>query len=81
MITIDGKRLLSLIMVVCIQLCCMPKKALTLSEDAYDIGISAEHRDVIKQLFNAMVQMKEPQDRPPRDVTLRSDWQDMETAT
>ena len=44
------------------------QEGLTLSKDAYDIGISAEHRDVIKQLFNAMVQMKEQQDRPPRDV-------------
>ena len=44
------------------------KKGLTLSEDAYDIGVGKgnEHRDVIKQLFNAMVQMKEPQDRPPK---------------
>ena len=47
------------------------QKGLTLAEDAYDVGIGREHRDVIKQLFNAMVQMKEPQDRPPRDVKFR----------
>ena len=54
-------------MVVCTQQCSMPKKGLTLSEDAYDIGVGKgdEHREVIKQLFNAMVQMKEPQDSPP----------------
>jgi len=44
------------------------KKDLKLDSDAYDIGIGAEHRDVVKELFNAMVQMVEPQDRPPRDV-------------
>ena len=45
-------------------------EGLTLEDDAYDIGIGEgdEFRDVVKQLFNAMVQMKEPQERPPRDV-------------
>ena len=41
------------------------QEGMTLSEDAYDIGVGDEHRDVIKQLFNAMVQMKKPQDSPP----------------
>jgi len=45
-------------------------EGLTLEDDAYDIGIGEgdEFRDVVKQLFNAMVQMREPQERPPRDV-------------
>lgn len=45
-------------------------EGLILEDDAYDIGIGKgdEFRDVVKQLFNAMVQMKEPQERPPRDV-------------
>ena len=39
-------------------------EGLTLEDDAYDIGIGKgdEFRDVVKQLFNAMVQMKEPKD-------------------
>ena len=68
MITIDGKRTTEFDYGRLHPTMLYAQEGLTLSEDAYDIGISAEHRDVIKQLFNAMVQMKEPQDRPPRDV-------------
>ncbi len=38
----------------------------TCEGDAYDIGIDTKHRDTIKELFNAMVQMKEFTDHPPR---------------
>lgn len=33
--------------------------------DAYDIGLDKKHRDTIKELFNAMVQMQEFTDHPP----------------
>ncbi len=38
----------------------------TCEGDAYDIGINTKHRDTIKELFNAMVQMKKFTDHPPR---------------
>ncbi len=38
----------------------------TCEGDAYDIGIDTKHRDTIKELFNAMVQMKKFTDHPPR---------------
>ena len=38
----------------------------TCEGDAYDIGINIKHRDTIKELFNAMVQMQEFTDNPPR---------------
>jgi hypothetical protein len=38
----------------------------TCEGDAYDIGIDTKHRDTIKELFNAMVQMQEFTDHPPR---------------
>ena len=38
----------------------------TCEGDAYDIGIDTKHRDTIKELFNAMVQMREFTDHPPR---------------
>jgi len=56
------------------------QEGMNLSEDAYDIGISDEHRDVVKQLFNAMVQMTKPQDRPPRNVKFsqtRKTWKQL----
>jgi len=68
LITIDGKRTVEFDYGRLHPTILYAKKGLTLSEDAYDIGVGKgnEHRDVIKQLFNAMVQMKEPQDRPPK---------------
>ena len=68
LITIDGKRTAEFDYGRLHPTILYAKKGLTLSEDAYDIGVGKgnEHRDVIKQLFNAMVQMKEPQDRPPK---------------
>ena len=68
LITIDGKRTTEFDYGRLHPTMLYAQKGLTLAEDAYDVGIGSEHRDVIKQLFNAMVQMKEPQDRPPRDV-------------
>ena len=66
LITIDGKRTAEFDYGRLHPTMLYAKKGLTLSEDAYDIGVGKgdEHRDVIKQLFNAMVQMKEPQDSP-----------------
>ena len=42
-----------------------------LEEDAYDIGIGKEHRDIVKQSFNAMVQAKSKLTTPPKNI----DWQ------
>ena len=47
-------------------------KGITLEDDAYDIGIGDEHRDIVKQTFNAMVQMKQPSNTPPRDIDFKS---------
>jgi len=47
-------------------------KGITLEDDAYDIGIGKEHRDIVKQTFNAMVQMKQPSNTPPRDIDFKS---------
>ena len=68
LITIDGKRTAEFDYGRLHPTILYAKKGLTLSEDAYDIGLGKgdEHRDVIKQLFNAMVQMNEPQDSPPK---------------
>ena len=71
LITIDGKRTTEFDYGRLHPTMLYAQKGLTLAEDAYDVGIGREHRDVIKQLFNAMVQMKEPQDRPPRDMKFR----------
>ena len=68
LITIDGKRTAEFDYGRLHPTMLYAQEGLALLEDAYDIGIGTEHRDVIKQLFNAMVQMEKPQDRPPRDV-------------
>jgi len=72
-ITIDGKRTVEFDYGSLHPTILYAQKGLTLCDKAYDIGIGRgdEHKDVIKQLFNAMVQMKEPQDRPPRGVKFR----------
>ena len=43
---------------------------IVLEEDAYDIGIGKEHRDIVKQCFNAMVQAKSKLTTPPKNI----DW-------
>ena len=43
-------------------------KGIVLEEDAYDIGIGREHRDIVKQSFNAMVQAKSKLTTPPTTV-------------
>ena len=43
-------------------------EGIVLEEDAYDIGIGEEHRDIIKQSFNAMVQAKSKLTTPPKNV-------------
>jgi len=48
------------------------QKGLSIDDDAYDIGIGSEHREIVKQTFNAMVQMKRPSKTPPRDIDFQS---------
>ncbi len=79
-ITIDGKRTTEFDYGRLHPTMLYAQEGMNLSEDAYDIGISDEHRDVVKQLFNAMVQMTKPQDRPPRDVKFsqtRKTWKQL----
>jgi hypothetical protein len=45
---------------------------ITLEDDAYDICIGDEHRDIVKQTFITMVQMKQPSNTPPRDIDFKS---------
>ena len=45
---------------------------IVLEEDAYDIGIEKEHRDIVKQSFNAMVQAETKLTSPPNDVDWKS---------
>ena len=40
--------------------------------DAYDIGVGKEHRDIVKQSFNAMVQAKSKVTTPPKNVDWKS---------
>ena len=47
-------------------------KGIVLEGDAYDIGIGAEHRDIVKQSFNAMVQAKSKLTTPPKKVDWKS---------
>ena len=46
-------------------------RGIVIEGDAYDIGIGKEHRDIVKQSFNAMVQSKSKLTTPPKNV----DWQ------
>ena len=48
------------------------EKGIVLLEDAYDIGIRKEHRDIVKQSFNAMVQAKSKLTTPPKGVDYKS---------
>ena len=47
-------------------------KGIVLEEDTYDIGINKEHRDIVKQCFNAMVQAKSKLTSPPKGVDYKS---------
>ena len=47
-------------------------KGIVLKGDAYDIGIGKEHRDIVKQSFNAMVQAKSKLTTPPKNVDWKS---------
>ena len=40
------------------------------SEDAYDRVLDGEHRDIIKQAFNAMVQASSPLKSCPKEINL-----------
>lgn len=49
-------------------------------EDAYDRVLDGEHRDIVKQAFNAMVQATGPLNRCPNDINLESagiGWSDL----
>jgi len=48
------------------------QKKLELDFDAYDIGIGNQHRDIVKQAFNAMVQAKSKLTSPPNDIDWKS---------
>ena len=45
---------------------------IVLEGDAYDIGIGKEHRAIVKQSFNAMVQAKSKLTTPPKDIDWKS---------
>ena len=50
------------------------------SDDAYDRVLDGEHRDIVKQAFNAMIQAESPLNQKPRDITLdglEMDWRDL----
>jgi hypothetical protein len=47
-------------------------EGIVLEGDAYDIGIGEEHRDIVKQSFNAMVQAKSKLTTPPKKVDWKS---------
>ena len=47
-------------------------KGIVLDVDAYDIGIGKQHRDIVKQSFNAMVQAKSKLTSPPKGVDYKS---------
>ena len=50
------------------------------SEDAYDRVLDGEHRDIVKQAFNAMIQAESPLNQKPRDINLdglEMDWKDL----
>ena len=51
---------------------CHAKHRIVLEGDAYDIGIGKEHRDIVKQSFNAMVQAKSKLTTPPKDIDWKS---------
>jgi hypothetical protein len=49
-------------------------------EDAYDRVLDGEHRDIVKQAFNAMVQAKSPLNQKPRKINmdgLEMDWREL----
>ena len=55
-------------------------EGIVLEDDAYDIGIGKEHRDIVKQSFNAMVQAKSKLTTPPKDIDWKSTgktWQEL----
>jgi len=50
------------------------------NEDAYDRVLDGQHRGVVKQAFNAMVQSKTPLHRQPKKINLSStdlDWKEL----
>ena len=49
-------------------------------EDAYDRVLDGEHRDIVKQAFNAMVQSSSPLNQKPRKINMDSmemDWKEL----
>ena len=50
------------------------------NEDAYDRVLDGQHRDIVKQAFNAMIQADSPLNQKPRDINLDAlemDWKDL----
>ena len=49
-------------------------------EDAYDRVLDGEHRDIVKQAFNAMVQSESPLNRKPDKINMdgmEMDWKEL----
>jgi len=49
-------------------------------EDAYDRVLDGEHRDIVKQAFNAMVQSQSPLNQKPRKINMdgmEMDWKEL----
>ena len=50
------------------------------SDDAYGRVLDGEHRDIVKQAFNAMIQANGPLNQKPRDINLdglEMNWKDL----
>ena len=50
------------------------------SDDAYNRVLDGEHRDIVKQAFNAMIQATGPLNQKPRDINLdglEMGWRDL----
>ena len=50
------------------------------SDDAYGRVLDGEHRDIVKQAFNAMIQARSPLNQKPRDINLdglEMNWKDL----
>ena len=70
MIILDGKQTVELDYGQLNPTMMYAKAGRTLDGDAYDIGISSDYRDIIKQAFNSMVQARRKLIQPPRKLPI-----------
>ena len=70
MIILDGKQTVELDYGQLNPTMMYAKAGRTLDGDAYDIGISSDYRDIIKQAFNSMVQTRRKLLKPPRKLPI-----------